>query len=178
MARTGRPKKFELPLDEIRELAGLGWSQKDLAERYGCSRSLISLEMIEHGIERLPACSQPGSRNGAWKGGRHIDIDGYVLIHAPDHPHATGNGRVREHRLVMERILGRFLEPGEVVHHIDGDRQNNDPSNLELFASNGEHLRTTREGQVPQWSEEGKERIRQGVIRSAKNRRKPNHPGS
>jgi hypothetical protein len=41
------------------------------------------------------------------------------------------NGR-HEHRVVMEQKLGRRLRRNEVVHHIDGDSWNNDPSNLEL----------------------------------------------
>jgi hypothetical protein len=41
------------------------------------------------------------------------------------------NGR-HMHRVVMETKLGRPLLPGEVVHHIDGNKRNNDPENLEL----------------------------------------------
>lgn len=45
----------------------------------------------------------------------------------------------REHRVVMEKKLGRPLKPGEVVHHIDGDKHNNAPENLMVFASQTEH---------------------------------------
>lgn len=45
-----------------------------------------------------------------------------------------------EHRLVMERTIGRRLLAAEVVHHIDRDGLNNDPTNLELIASKGKHL--------------------------------------
>ncbi len=38
-----------------------------------------------------------------------------------------------QHRIVMEETLGRKLLPGENVHHKDGDRTNNEPSNLELW---------------------------------------------
>jgi hypothetical protein len=43
------------------------------------------------------------------------------------------------HRHLMETMLGRPLEPGEVVHHKDGDRGNNDPDNLEVLDSAGTH---------------------------------------
>jgi YHS domain-containing protein len=44
-----------------------------------------------------------------------------------------------EHRVVMEQMLGRKLRTGEIVHHIDGNRTNNDPSNLMLFMSQAKH---------------------------------------
>lgn len=43
------------------------------------------------------------------------------------------------HRVVAEQMLGRKLLPGEVVHHLDGNKQNNDPENLYVFASQAEH---------------------------------------
>lgn len=46
-----------------------------------------------------------------------------------------------EHRVVAEEILGRKLMPGEVVHHIDGDKRNNSPENLMVFSSQAEHCK-------------------------------------
>lgn len=43
------------------------------------------------------------------------------------------------HRVVAEKMLGRKLKPGEVVHHIDGDKRNNAPENLMVFSSQAEH---------------------------------------
>ena len=58
---------------------------------------------------------------------------GYLLEYCPSHPHATKQGYVRQHRLVMEHYLGRLLLADEHVHHVDGNRKNNDIVNLELW---------------------------------------------
>jgi hypothetical protein len=59
-------------------------------------------------------------------------------VYAPDHPSVRGKNYnyVAEHRLVMEGILGRYLNPWENVHHKDTDRQNNEPDNLEFWTVN------------------------------------------
>lgn len=46
-----------------------------------------------------------------------------------------------EHRVVAEELLGRELKPGEVVHHIDGNKRNNNPENLIVFSSQSEHVK-------------------------------------
>jgi HNH endonuclease len=71
--------------------------------------------------------------NGNWKGGRTIHKAGYVMVRVPDHPRANRSPYVFEHILVAERILGRYLEPGESVHHRNGVRDDNRPENLELW---------------------------------------------
>lgn len=66
--------------------------------------------------------------------------NGYVLIHIPNHPNCDLNGCVREHRLIMEEQIGRYLLPDEHVHHKDRNTLNNDPDNLELLTKS-EHAR-------------------------------------
>lgn len=73
-------------------------------------------------------------------GGRTINSNGYIEIQLPDHPMSKKDGAVMEHRLVMAQHIGRMLEPHEVVHHKDHNRQNNAIENLELAGSNREHL--------------------------------------
>lgn len=80
-----------------------------------------------------------GPSNPNWRGGRRDHPLGYVMVYAPDHP-AAHNGAVLEHRLVVEREIGRLLRPDEVVHHVNGDKRDNRPGNLRVM-SQSEHAR-------------------------------------
>lgn len=68
-----------------------------------------------------------------------INRGGYFYVHFPDHPKAGKQGYVAEHRLVMEKHLGRYLELQEVVHHRNHVKTDNRIENLELAASHGQH---------------------------------------
>jgi len=76
-----------------------------------------------------------------WKGGRIIaNRLGYFIIYTPEHPNATKDGYVMEHRLLMEKKLSRYLNKNEFVHHINGDTQDNRIENLEI-TSKRQHAR-------------------------------------
>lgn len=60
--------------------------------------------------------------------------DGYAFAWKPEHPRSH-RGRVREHILVVEELIGRYLVKGENVHHKNGVRDDNSPANLEIWAS-------------------------------------------
>jgi len=75
--------------------------------------------------------------NSNWNGGRKNNR-GYVLILKPEHPFNIA-GYVREHRLVMEDFLGRYLKEEEVVHHENEIRDDNKLENLRLFENDGKH---------------------------------------
>lgn len=151
---------------ELRQWAAEGVSVSEMARRIHTNRRHIRQFFLAERIV-LAVRPQTGSNNPHWRGGRIRDKAGYILVLAPDHPHANACGYVREHRLILERVLGRYLLPTEVVDHFDGRHANNRPSNLRLFASNRDHLATTLAGRVPQWSEDGKARIRAAFDRGA-----------
>jgi len=73
-----------------------------------------------------------------WNGGK-IKINGYIWIHSPEHPYRNSSNYVAEHRLIIEQKLGRFLNPWEVVHHINGIKDDNRIENLKLLQNLGEH---------------------------------------
>lgn len=85
-----------------------------------------------------------GERNMAYSGGRFIGANGYAYVLAYDHPNKDCRGYVLEHRIVAEQVIGRFLTEEEVVHHKDRNKSNNDPSNLQVMASQSEHLKLHR----------------------------------
>lgn len=68
-----------------------------------------------------------------------MSINGYKYVYLPNHHRANSSGIVYEHIIVAEQILGRELKDDEVVHHIDGNRSNNDPSNLMVFQTLADH---------------------------------------
>lgn len=82
---------------------------------------------------------QEGALNPQWNGGRWQDEKGYIRVRCFDHPSATKKGYIREHRLIMEEILGRPLLPEETIHHNNGDKTDNRKENLGLFKTGGEH---------------------------------------
>lgn len=66
---------------------------------------------------------------------RTISKTGYIYISWKDHPAASKNGNLLEHRMVMYEKLGRKLLAGENVHHMNGNRLDNRPENLELWVT-------------------------------------------
>ncbi len=79
-----------------------------------------------------------GKEHHNWKGGR-ILIDGYYYIHSPNHPNKYANKYILEHRLVMEKHIGRYLTRTEIIHHKDRNTLNNKINNLSLIKNISEH---------------------------------------
>jgi len=68
-----------------------------------------------------------------WKGGRFKTKSGYVYVKIHGHPNLNSGGYIAEHRVVMEKHIGRYLTKKEIVHHINGIKDDNRLENLELW---------------------------------------------
>lgn len=72
-----------------------------------------------------------------WMGGKFKVHDYWMIWIGKDHPNANKRGYIPEHRYIMTKKIGRPLKKYEVVHHIDGNKENNDPNNLQLMSMGG-----------------------------------------
>lgn len=75
-----------------------------------------------------------------WNIEKIIKKGDYLYAIVRDHPNKTKNNYVLHHRIVMENHLGRLLTQDEIVHHIDGNKHNNEITNLQLM-TNIEHTK-------------------------------------
>ncbi len=75
-----------------------------------------------------------------WNIEKIVSKGSYTYAVVTEHPKATVNGYVLEHRIIMENYLERLLDEEEVVHHCNGNRKDNDIENLELYI-NSEHVK-------------------------------------
>lgn len=66
--------------------------------------------------------------------------DGRIFIRKPNHPFCNCNGHIMRSHLVIEAQIGRYLMPKEVVHHINGIKDDDRPENLYLFANQSKHV--------------------------------------
>jgi len=87
-------------------------------------------------------------KNPQWKGGKYKRGDGYIVILCPNHPFHYPDGYVPEHRLIMEKYLGRYLKSNEPVHHINKIKNDNRIENLIAFISDSAHTRFERGGKI------------------------------
>jgi len=168
-ARLSEARRASIDMEGLREAAQSGeYSTRELGERFGVHEETIRTRLIEMGIPRLPAKARP-ERNHFWAGGLTVDKHGYILVKVPEHPHRTKAGYVRQHRLVAEMMLGRYLHRDEVVDHVNGDTSDNRWENLRVFQSNADHLAATLSSESL-LDPEAREQSRQAAIQRAKQR--------
>lgn len=89
--------------------------------------------------------SKQGCNHHSWKGGRFKNTSGYIEI-------SINKEYFLEHRIIMERKIGRKLNSNETVHHINGFKDDNRIENLELWA--GTHIKGQRVSDLVKWAKE------------------------
>lgn len=112
--RTRQQKNYSQKSDEFKS----GQHRKTACPQCGRPKTRYSVLCQE--------CARPSidPENPRW----HKDKNGYIIAEIAGH-------HIRQHRFVMEKILGRPLRPEESVHHKNGIRDDNRPENLELWSS-------------------------------------------
>ena len=123
-----------LSLAEVAKLAGVCSAAIDkVLKKHNVLKRSISEAIktkIQNGTHKTPW--KPMEQHIGWRGGR-IDskgTKGYVRIKMPEHPRANKKGYILEHITVWEKANGRMLELGEVVHHLNGIKNDNRHENL------------------------------------------------
>jgi len=120
-------KSFYIRKDKIKKGFGKFCSRKC----YGNSKKGMTGWMKG---KKLPR----GKDHWLWKGGHCYNTEGYILIHKPNHPFVQSNNYVKEHRLIVEKQIGRYLKPEEVTHHL-GAKDDNRPQMLMAFVNQSTH---------------------------------------
>lgn len=151
IGKSGRLLGIVLPEDTLRVLyQHLSLSSVEIAALLNVSKRTILNYLKKYNIPRRtlveafaisPTHPRNNPRTGAqcsqWQGGWLIRM-GYRRVLCKEHPNADRFGYVFEHRLVVEKAIGRLLTDKEVVHHINGDCLDNRIENLQVL-SRSEH---------------------------------------
>lgn len=110
---------------------GQFWKKPSDKNRRYCSKKCEVADDIMRPLDRI--------HNGK---PAKLDAKGYIMLWEPDHPGCGCRGWKSEHRMLMEKHLGRILKPTEHVHHINGIKTDNRLENLQVLDGN-DHARIT-----------------------------------
>lgn len=132
-----RLNRVELSCPVCGKTFSLGRAASNRSPDPACSRACDALRRTTNATDRVHN-GRPVLR---WS-------TGYLHIYEPDHPKSYRNGWLPEHRWVMEQHLGRQLDSGEHVHHINGVKDDNRIENLDLLSHSAHSRLTGRERQA------------------------------
>lgn len=121
-------------------------SMQEISRVIGSSRQRIARWMKFWNIParlsgdgmRIILKKKTGSRSGNWQGGNfYCPSSDTWFTYCPGHPRSkNGHGAVPTHVLTAEKMIGRYIEKNESIHHKDRNRSNNSESNLCVMTKN------------------------------------------
>jgi hypothetical protein len=128
--------------ERTKEALMKGLTYAEVAILLGVSSRTVERRVKAWNLPHLPTGARKGSKNIRYVApeDRLAMKGGYIQKYHPEHPNHDFRGYVLEHRIVMEKVLGRLLTKKEVVHHKDHNKVNNDPDNLMLFPCQAAHV--------------------------------------
>jgi Zn-dependent peptidase ImmA (M78 family) len=139
---TRNPPRSKKPVD-VEQAQGLlesDLTMGQVARELGVSEVTVRGRLQEQGVQ-----------TDRYHKGYKKTWNGYIMIQQPNHPRADYQGYVREHTLVMEAHIGRFLADNEVVHHINEQKDDNRIENLQLmdkWEHKSHHSRKPRKNKI------------------------------
>ena len=148
--KWGLPRRHRLlPSDEIllNDYVGNQLTCAEIAKKYGCADCSVSVHLQKLGVSRSLTEARAVHRQRVLKEKGlpyMLDAQGYPTIPVPDGFRGCGradSGMLRLHDLEMMKHLGRPIQKGENIHHINFDKMDSRIENLHLCASISEHRR-------------------------------------
>jgi hypothetical protein len=121
-------KPAELNIETLVRLYANGWSLRKIAREFKSSKLRVGEILRKNGIATRSKTEQTIEN---WRGHVGPAADGYLR-------QKINGKRKLFHRAIMESIIGRELSRDEIVHHRDGNKNNNSPCNL-MITTRKEH---------------------------------------
>lgn len=142
-----RSRKKQLDIELLKRLySEEKMSLREIGKQFKCASTTIEERLKGLGIMRSVNEAQNLRRAQNWnlRGGKKINTAGYVMVYQPGHPRTNKNtNAVLEHILVWEKYHKKPLPKGYHIHHLNGIKTDNRPSNLVALPPtrhHGKHL--------------------------------------